>query len=183
MAKLFKSSIPNIFMILASGTKAEFANGIFFTTDEDDIAYLTKEVKRGHPHIYIDANEPEIDTDAVTPYEQLRKKIRQELMAEMQAAGDVSNQRGNYDVGTDNNAGIDAGVVTTTKANPSIGGASLTSKPAAPAQSATIGGLAAAALAKLQAGKQTDTPPVPAESTAEEPTSTPVASEEMPAVQ
>lgn len=114
VAKLFKSNIPNIFMILSSGIKIEFPNGRFHTTNEEIIAELTKEVKFGHPQIYIDEAEQEVDTDALTPYEQMRKKIREELQAEMAAASALTNDRGNYS--NESTGGVDTGLVTTIKA-------------------------------------------------------------------
>lgn len=113
IAKLFKSSVPNIFTILQTGTRVNFVNGVYFTTNKEDIAELTEEVLRGHPQIYIDANETEIDTKAVTPYEQLKQKIRGELLAEMAAASDTSNDRGTYGGSSDDNSGVDVGLVTT----------------------------------------------------------------------
>lgn len=133
MAKLFKSSIPNMFMILSSGTKAEFINGMYYTTDEDDAVELNKEIKRGIAGIWVDPNEPEIDTDAVTPYEQLKKKIREELLSEMVSASAHTNDRGTYGTG-DTNDGIDKDMVTTTQF---VEGAKLSVVDKAPAPATT----------------------------------------------
>lgn len=180
MAKLFKSSIPNIFMILSSGIKAEFINGIYYTTNEASIAELQKEVALGHPHISIDPNETEIDTDAVTPYEQLKKKIRDEVMAEMRAATALDNDRGNY--GAPNaNDGVDVGLVTTTQF---VEGAKFTApaesiKPA-PTTAGVKSPVLAALAAKLAGASNADVAAVEADTSAAV-TETPATAEETEA--
>lgn len=69
--------------VLEDGTVVAFANKQFYTTDENLIARLKKAAEKGEFGIYIDPTDPDIDTEAATPMERLRKQMRAELMAEL----------------------------------------------------------------------------------------------------
>lgn len=81
---LFKNANGNCNVALASGQVVAFIEGKFFTTDKRLEAQLQDAADRGEFGVFVDRNESSIDTEAATPMEQLRKKIRAELMLEMQ---------------------------------------------------------------------------------------------------
>lgn len=91
---LFKNSNGNVQVALASGILVAFlldpatGQGRFFTSNKKLEKYLQEAVDNDNEFgIYVDPAEPIIDTNAATPLEQLTKKIRQELLAELAAGG------------------------------------------------------------------------------------------------
>lgn len=96
--QVFKSSIASVKYIFKNGKEAHFINGKFLTDIEDEIKQLRDEITSGHPHIYVDAKETEIDTEA-DPLAALKEKLREQLLqeiAEKQAAAlDPNNDMGN----------------------------------------------------------------------------------------
>lgn len=82
---LFKQKRGNASIVLPNGRLVMFANGRFFTVEEDLIAHLVKMAKTQEAGVYIDPQESEIDVNAATPMEQERKKIRAQLLAELRA--------------------------------------------------------------------------------------------------
>jgi hypothetical protein len=94
LAQIFKARIPSVNYIFKNGKPAIFVSGKFATTNKSEIDELTEEVAAGHPHIYIDAEEATMDADLISPIDALRDKIRAELMAEMAAATNPSNDMG-----------------------------------------------------------------------------------------
>lgn len=84
LATLFKNANGNVGVVLPSLTTVAFVQGRFFTADKKLQAELQKCVDNSNEFgIFVDAREPEIDLEATSPMEQLRKKIRKELEAEM----------------------------------------------------------------------------------------------------
>jgi hypothetical protein len=94
--KVFKSSLPSVNYIFGNGKPAIFQNNKYTTGVEAEIQELENEIRLGHPHIYIDPADSEIDSEAATPAELLREQIRKEIIAEMAAATDPNNDRGSY---------------------------------------------------------------------------------------
>lgn len=94
IAKVFKSAIPSVNYIFGNGKPAIFVNGKFATTIESEIAELENEIRLGHPHIYIDENEKEIDSSAIDPISSLRAQIEKEIMDKMAAATNPENDMG-----------------------------------------------------------------------------------------
>lgn len=91
---LFKNSHGNIQIALYSGTLVAFLldpesnQGRFFTSNKKIERELMAAVENENEFgVYIDPAEPVIDLNAATPMEQLEKKIRAKLMAELQAGG------------------------------------------------------------------------------------------------
>lgn len=82
---LFKNMFGNVNIILKSTKMVSFINGKFFTTDTKLEAELMKAVEDGEFGVYIDPNESEIDPQYATPMDQLKKKLRDEIRAEMEA--------------------------------------------------------------------------------------------------
>lgn len=72
-------------VVLEDGTLVAFANKQFYTQDTDLIARLKRAADKGEFGIFIDPAEPDVDLEAATPMERLRKKHREELMAELAA--------------------------------------------------------------------------------------------------
>lgn len=92
--RVFKCTIPSVNFIFANGKAAIFQYGVYRTNMEWEISELEKEIAAGHPHIYIDAAEREIDSEMVDPMNALRAKIIAEYVAAQEAAIDPSNDMG-----------------------------------------------------------------------------------------
>ena len=94
---VFKSTIPSVTYIFGDGTPAIFVNGVYRTDVQKRIDALQSEIDQGHPHIYIDPKEREIDSELVDPINALRAKIIAEYKAQEAAAVALSNDRGTSD--------------------------------------------------------------------------------------
>jgi hypothetical protein len=99
MLRLYKATLPSINYVFRNGKPAIFVQGRFSTGVPDEIAELDDEIAKGHPHIFVDAEEKEISSVFVDPIQALRSKIEAEVRAQMAAASNLSNDRGNYDQG------------------------------------------------------------------------------------
>lgn len=93
---LFKNSHGNVQIALASGVLVAFlldpatGQGRFFTSNKKLERDLQTAVDNDNEFgVYIDPAEPIIDLNAATPLEQLKAKIRKELMAELQSGGQL----------------------------------------------------------------------------------------------
>lgn len=84
---LFKHRKKHTKVVGNSNRTYAFTNHQYFTTNEAEIAELTKLATSGVCGIYIDQAQPTIDTDAATPMAQLEKSIRENLLAELKAEG------------------------------------------------------------------------------------------------
>lgn len=85
---LFKNMFGNVNIVLKSTKLVSFINSKFFTTDTKLEAELLKAVEDGEFGVYIDPQESEIDPQYATPMDQMKKKLREDLLAEI-AAGKV----------------------------------------------------------------------------------------------
>lgn len=92
--RVFKCTIPSCNFIFSNGKPAIFVQGVYRTAVDWEIAELEKEVASGHPHVYIDAKEREIDSEMVDPMNALRAKIIAEYKATMEAATNPDNDMG-----------------------------------------------------------------------------------------
>lgn len=97
MLRVFKSTIPSVNYLFTNGKPAIFVNGTYRTDADWEITELEKEIALKHPHIYIDANEREIDSELVDPMANLRHRIIQEYLAKQAAATDPDNDMGTTD--------------------------------------------------------------------------------------
>jgi hypothetical protein len=81
---LFKSHVPSIKMINLIGKELIFIAGRLVTENEEDIAFLREEIKKGQPHVF-EGETAEIDSVQLAndPLEGLKAKLRAELLAEM----------------------------------------------------------------------------------------------------
>lgn len=91
---LFKNSNGNVQIALYSGLLVAFlldpatGQGRYFTSNKKIERELMHAVDNDNEFgVYIDPAEPVIDMNAATPLEQLEKKIRAKLMAELEAGG------------------------------------------------------------------------------------------------
>ena len=94
VVNLFKNSHGNVQVALPSGQVIPFmldpgtGQGRYFTTNKKIERELMFAVENDNEFgIYIDPAEPVIDTNAATPLEQLEKKLRAKIMAELAAGG------------------------------------------------------------------------------------------------
>lgn len=97
--KVFKSRIDSCKYIFSNGKEANFIGGKYLTDLESEIAALEFEIKSGHPHIYIDTAEKEIDTEQMDPIEQIKKKAIAEYIAAQKAAVNPDNNMGSTEQG------------------------------------------------------------------------------------
>ena len=98
---LFKNQNGNCNAVLRSGTVIAFISGKFFTTKASLQAELQAAADNENEFgIYVDPAEPTIDPEFASPMDQLRKKHRDELLAELKAGGKLVD------------AGVSAGTLT-----------------------------------------------------------------------
>lgn len=86
---LFKNTNGNVNIVLKSTKLVSFINSKFFTTDKKLETELLDAAENGEFGVYIDPVESEIDPQYATPMDQLKKKMRDDLLAEI-AAGKVA---------------------------------------------------------------------------------------------
>lgn len=91
---VFKATLPSINYIFRNGKPAIFVQGKYSTSVEAEIDELKDEIAKGHPHIYVDPEEAEIDSSLVDPLSALRAKIEAEIRAKMAAATNPENDMG-----------------------------------------------------------------------------------------
>lgn len=89
--QIFKSKVSSVSYFFKNGKQAAFINGKFITDIESEIEELMTEIgeigsdKSKHPHLYIDPNEKELDTEAPTYEETIRAQERTKVLAEIAA--------------------------------------------------------------------------------------------------
>jgi hypothetical protein len=130
--QVFKSKVPHISFFFKNGKQAPFINGKFITEIESEIDELRAEIgqyinpvlndknqvvshdgvdiskyigsdKSRHPHIYIDPDESELDTEAPSYEDKIRAQERAKVLAEIAAQTNAalvpSNNVSNSDAG------------------------------------------------------------------------------------
>lgn len=124
--KIFRSATPSFRFFFRNGVPAVFMNGKY-TTDNKELEHeLMAEVgeigrtKSRNPYIYVDENEPTLDTEALSSLEiiklQAKEEARQELLAEMaaqqaramDASANVSSTSANFATSINTTAKIEA---------------------------------------------------------------------------
>lgn len=126
ISKVFKSSIPSCTYVFKDGSILEFIGNKATTDSIAQYEELLEEVKvvgqnkSKHPFIYVDSDEQEIDSEALSPYEELKAKARKEVEEEVRRAmnngtstsntegfaASVSNSANNIPVGDSNSGAI-----------------------------------------------------------------------------
>ena len=104
--RVFKSRIPSCSYFFKNGKQAAFIGGKYVTDVDIEIAELESEIgksgltepnKSDHPHIYIDQREKEINTEALDPIAEIKRKAVEEYLAAqkkaLNAAGNVSSSK------------------------------------------------------------------------------------------
>lgn len=95
---LFKSRIPSCSYAFKKGKLAQFRRGEYVTSDQNEVKELMEEIELNHPTIYVDEKEFKVSPDRFDPIAALRKKIRDEIIAEeiakMQAATNPERDMG-----------------------------------------------------------------------------------------
>lgn len=105
---LFKNSNGNVNVALKSGRTVAFILGRFFTVDKKLQAELQEAADADQEFgVYVDPSEPEIDPECATPMDQMKKRMRDELMAELASQGRL------VDAGNSSQTLTQAGMTTT----------------------------------------------------------------------
>lgn len=88
---LFKNHNGNVGVALhlrdGSVQTVPFVSGKFFTTVKKLADALQEAADNAEFGIYVDPNEPDIDPECATPMDQMKRKLREEVLAEMRAEG------------------------------------------------------------------------------------------------
>ncbi len=92
---LFKSNLKSCQYIFKDGSVAYFTNGIYTTSDDEKAAQLQNEIKKDHPHLSIEVGREKVAADELDPVSVLKKKLKAEILAEMQ----VKTQNPDRDMG------------------------------------------------------------------------------------
>ena len=79
---LFKNRKGSVNIVTDNGYRINFAQGVYHTANKDHIEYLEKLVENNECGVYIDPDEPEINTEEQSPEARLRAKIKLEIEAE-----------------------------------------------------------------------------------------------------
>jgi hypothetical protein len=88
--RVYKSTMPSCNFIMPNGKPIIFQQGVYYTSNEQEIQTLDYEIKLGHPHLFIDAAQVEIESEDLDPLNALKKNVvgkmtREELIAALQA--------------------------------------------------------------------------------------------------
>lgn len=98
--KIFKATVPSMRFVFKDGVSGIFVNGKFMTDVDSQIAELMDEVKiKGfgksfHSTIYVDPTEEELDSEAPTPYEVLKKEMYDQAMADIKRSMNPAQNMG-----------------------------------------------------------------------------------------
>lgn len=137
---IFKSYIPSLNYLTKAGKALVFIEGKFMTDIKEEIKELEDEIKSGHPHLFIDPNEKEIDTTLQDKIKQAQQEATLKAIADHNAQNSA-DASGAKVITQGTGAGV-AGAVTQ---------ASVTMSPATllgVTSSASLGTLAAASNSK-----------------------------------
>lgn len=81
MLKVFKSTIPSVNYLFKNGKPAIFVAGRYTTKVAHEVTELEEEIASGHPHLYVDKAELQIDEKHLDPMAALRDKIIADYLA------------------------------------------------------------------------------------------------------
>lgn len=124
MAKVFKNRVPNCKVFHPNGRQITFIGGKHITQIEKDIKYLESLVAEGDPHVYIDPEEHEVDTEELTPEGRMAKIKReaiQEFLAEQARAANMVSNSVDKDKPQALNAGTSATLVNAMESTSAAG--------------------------------------------------------------
>lgn len=88
--RVYKATMPSVNYIMPNGKPLIFQQGVFYTDNENEIAHLDYEIKQGHPHIFVDPELKEIQSEDLNPVVAMQKQVlgrmtREELLAALAA--------------------------------------------------------------------------------------------------
>ena len=142
ISKVFKSRFPSCNYVFKDGTSAHFIFGKYATSDQSKIDELMDEIKvvgkqaSMHEFLFVDENEEEIDSNALTPIEILKAEMYAQAKADLEAAAANKNQTestsatGSFSASITSTKGT-AGAVDSNSAPVTVGGAKLAALSAA----------------------------------------------------
>lgn len=109
---LYFSSIPSCKTHMPNGKELNFIGGQFATDEEEEIEFLDAQVKARHPHIYVKKDAATIDSNKLSPLDEIKKKAVEEYLAQ-QALQQTTESV------TDKNAGLGttASAIASVKSN------------------------------------------------------------------
>jgi len=154
--KIFKNRILNCAYHFKDGTQASFLNGKFATDVKARIEELMNEVETNHPHIYIDPNEAEVDSEALSPMEVIRKEAYERAKADLLASGLLDKEKisesdnGNFAASLTNTHNIQEGAAGSDSANSEGAVGNVNNAPASATGNDLLGASAQAALAAIR---------------------------------
>lgn len=97
---LFKNRYGAVNVSTPKGEVLKFAAGRYFTTDKKHQEYLRGLAEMGESGVFIDKNEPEVDTENLDPMSAIKAKIRADIEADIKS-GKINMaaqaNTGNYD--------------------------------------------------------------------------------------
>lgn len=87
---LFKHRKQAVKLVGESGKTYVFRNGQYFSMLDADIAEMTKIAKSRLTGVYIDPDQPTIDTEAADPVSIMKKNLREQILMELAAEGKLA---------------------------------------------------------------------------------------------
>lgn len=87
---LFKHRKQAVKLVGESGKTYVFRNGQYFSMLDADIAEMTKIAKSKLTGVYIDPDQPTIDTEAADPVSIMKKNLREQILMELAAEGKLA---------------------------------------------------------------------------------------------
>ena len=89
------STRPILNIITTLGKKIRFVAGVYITDNEHEIEFLDKEIKQGHPMIYVKKGDEVVGAEALDPMAAIKAKIIAEHEAAKAAQADPKRDMGN----------------------------------------------------------------------------------------
>ena len=90
--KVYKSTLKGGNYITRRGKTLIFVEGKYITDREEEVQELEQEIKSGHPYLYIDPAEAEIDTTLQEKLEAAKRAVVDKVLAEHYAANPDANK-------------------------------------------------------------------------------------------
>lgn len=83
---IFKCQLQSCTYYMGNGKPIIFQSGKYLTDDSTEIEALKEEIRKGHPHIYIDPKEETVKSDDLNPMNVIKKKHFEEFLEEQRLA-------------------------------------------------------------------------------------------------
>lgn len=84
MLHVYHNRLPSCNYVFKDGSAAPFKDGVYRTAVATEIVELDNEVKRNHPHIYINKEAAVVSDKLVDPMAALKDKLKKEILAEQE---------------------------------------------------------------------------------------------------